>query len=215
MRRQARGRCAPSRPTTGNTQRLPAPAASWRHSVRSLGSTTRSCAELPLAHRRPRSERRLTSGRWSGRWRMPRRPCWRAGRRLNFEMTLCSSASPSRVRLFSDARRLAGGGVRTASASGLSTTRVRGRATGNQMQPPDGAAFHLAGDSGGDRPCRRASRSPSVGSHITTDVATGVEISVRGPRRCHRVALVQGPFKTSARFELHRAGGRLSTSSKR
>jgi uncharacterized protein YndB with AHSA1/START domain len=85
------------------------------------------------------------------------------------------------------------------------TPRVGGRYR-IEMQPPEGAPFHLAGEFRAVDPPTRLAFTFVWEDPDPDDVETLVELSFRDVDGPTEIALVQGPFKTEARRELH-AGG--------
>lgn len=75
-----------------------------------------------------------------------------------------------------------------------------------EMQPPDGEAFNLIGEFREVDPPSRLAFTFVWAEPDPDDVETLVELTFRGPGEGTEVALRQGPFKTEARWELHRDG---------
>lgn len=74
------------------------------------------------------------------------------------------------------------------------------------MQPPEGDAFYLSGDFREVDPPNRLDFTFVWEDPDPDDVANLVELSFRDLGESTEVGLTQGPFKTEARWELHRDG---------
>ena len=75
-----------------------------------------------------------------------------------------------------------------------------------EMRPPEGDPFHLTGEFREVDPPARLAYTFSWDPPDPDDVETLVELSFRDVNESTLVGLVQGPFKTAARRELHRDG---------
>src|SRR5215212_11673734 len=75
-----------------------------------------------------------------------------------------------------------------------------------EMQPPDGQPFHLVGEFRQVDPPARLAFTFVWEDPDPDDVETLAELSFRDLGETTEVALVQGPFKTEARRDLHRGG---------
>jgi uncharacterized protein YndB with AHSA1/START domain len=75
-----------------------------------------------------------------------------------------------------------------------------------EMQPPEGDPFHLTGEFREVDPPARLVYTFAWEPPDPDDVETVVELSFRDLGQSTEVVLVQGPFKTEARRELHRNG---------
>ena len=75
-----------------------------------------------------------------------------------------------------------------------------------EMQPPEGEAFHLAGEFTAVEPDERLALTFVWEPADPDDVETVADLSFRGAGESTEVVLVQGPFKTEERRELHRGG---------
>ena len=75
-----------------------------------------------------------------------------------------------------------------------------------KMQPPEGDPFHLIGEFREVDPHTRLVYTFVWEPPDPDDVETRVELSLRDLGTSTEVVLTQGPFKTEARRELHRAG---------
>ena len=75
-----------------------------------------------------------------------------------------------------------------------------------EMQPPEGDAFYLAGVFREVDPPRRLAFTFVWEEPDPDDVENLVELSFRDLGESTEVGLTQGPFKTEARWELHRDG---------
>jgi uncharacterized protein YndB with AHSA1/START domain len=75
-----------------------------------------------------------------------------------------------------------------------------------EMQPPEGAPFHLAGEFRAVDPPARLAFTFAWEDPDPDDVETLVELSFRELEARTEIALVQAPFKTEARRELHENG---------
>jgi uncharacterized protein YndB with AHSA1/START domain len=75
-----------------------------------------------------------------------------------------------------------------------------------EMQPPAGDPFYLVGEFREVDPPTRLAYTFVWEDPDPDDVETWVELSFRDLGESTQVALVQGPFKTEARRELHRNG---------
>ena len=128
--------------------------------------------------------------------------------RLTLEMTRVLPAAPSLVfEHFADPDRLtAWWGPRGFTVPSLAFDPRAGASYRIEMRPPEGEAFHLAGQFRDvDRPAHLAYtfrwEPPDP-----DDVETVVDLSFRDLGDATEVGLTQGPFKTSDRRELHRNG---------
>jgi uncharacterized protein YndB with AHSA1/START domain len=77
-----------------------------------------------------------------------------------------------------------------------------GRSYRIEMQPPEGDSFHLAGEFREVDPPDRLSFTFNWDPPDTEDVETVAQLSFRDGQ----VTLIQEPFATEARVELHRGG---------
>jgi len=77
-----------------------------------------------------------------------------------------------------------------------------------RMQPPEGDAFHLAGAFLAVEPAERLSYTFRWEPPDPDDQETVVTLTLADDGDATRVELVQGPFRTEARRELHAAGWR-------
>ena len=75
-----------------------------------------------------------------------------------------------------------------------------------EMQPPEGDAFHLAGEFRQVDPPTRLAFTFAWEDPDPDDVENLAELSFRDAGGSTEIALTQGPFRTEARHELHRAG---------
>ena len=75
-----------------------------------------------------------------------------------------------------------------------------------EMQPPDGDAFYLTGEFLAIEPPTRLAYTFVWEDPDPDDNETVAELSFRDLGESTEVTLVQGPFKTEARRELHRNG---------
>ena len=75
-----------------------------------------------------------------------------------------------------------------------------------EMQPPEGAPFHLTGEFREVDPPARLAYTFAWTPPDPDDVETLVELSFRELGESTEVIFTQGPFKTEARRELHRNG---------
>ena len=75
-----------------------------------------------------------------------------------------------------------------------------------EMQPPEGASFHLSGEFRDVDPPSRLAFTFRYEDPDPDDVENLVELSARDLDGSTELALTQGPFKTEARRELHHAG---------
>jgi uncharacterized protein YndB with AHSA1/START domain len=75
-----------------------------------------------------------------------------------------------------------------------------------EMQPPEGASFHLIGEFREVDPPARLAYTFVWEDPDPDDVETLVELSLRDLGESTEVVLTQRPFKTEARLELHRNG---------
>lgn len=75
-----------------------------------------------------------------------------------------------------------------------------------EMQPPDGEPFHVSGEFREIDPPRRLAFTFAWEPPDPDDVENLVELSFRDLDGSTEVRLVQGPFKTEARRDLHRDG---------
>ena len=75
-----------------------------------------------------------------------------------------------------------------------------------EMQPPDGDPFHLTGEFREVDPPARLAYTFAWHPPDPDDLETLVELSFRDFEESTVVGLIQGPFKTEARRELHRNG---------
>jgi len=75
-----------------------------------------------------------------------------------------------------------------------------------EMQPPDGDAFYLTGEFLAIEPPTRLAYTFVWEDPDPDDNETMAELSFRDLGESTEVTLVQGPFKTEARRELHRNG---------
>ena len=75
-----------------------------------------------------------------------------------------------------------------------------------EMQPPDGDPFYLTGRFHQVDPPARLAFTFAWEDPDPDDVETLAELSFQDLGESTEVALVQGPFKTEARRELHRGG---------
>jgi uncharacterized protein YndB with AHSA1/START domain len=75
-----------------------------------------------------------------------------------------------------------------------------------EMQPPEGDPFHLTGEFREVDPPARLVYTFAWEPPDPDDVETVVELSFRDLGQSTEVVLIQGPFKTEARRELHRNG---------
>jgi uncharacterized protein YndB with AHSA1/START domain len=75
-----------------------------------------------------------------------------------------------------------------------------------EMQPPEGDAFHLVGEFQEVEPPTRLAFTFVWEEPDDDDVETLAALSFGDLGESTEVALVQGPFKTEARRELHRGG---------
>jgi uncharacterized protein YndB with AHSA1/START domain len=127
---------------------------------------------------------------------------------LTLELRRTVAAPPSAVfAAFSTAEELAKWwGPSGFTVPSLDFTPRVGEPYRIEMQPPGGAPFHLAGEfKVVDRPDRLAFtfvwEDPD-----RDDVETLVDLSFRDLAATTEIVLVQGPFKTEARRELHESG---------
>jgi uncharacterized protein YndB with AHSA1/START domain len=75
-----------------------------------------------------------------------------------------------------------------------------------EMQPPDGEPFYLAGEFRAVEPPARLAYTFRWEDPDPDDMENLVELAFRDLGATTEVGLTQGPFKTEARLELHRAG---------
>ena len=75
-----------------------------------------------------------------------------------------------------------------------------------RMQPPDGEAFHLAGEFLAVEPAERLSYTFRWEPPDPDDQETVATLTLAGDGDSSRIELVLGPFRTEARRELHDAG---------
>jgi uncharacterized protein YndB with AHSA1/START domain len=75
-----------------------------------------------------------------------------------------------------------------------------------EMQPPEGDAFHLVGEFRQVEPPERLVFTFIWAEPDPDDVETLATLEFRDLGDSTEVALTQGPFKTDARLDLHRAG---------
>lgn len=75
-----------------------------------------------------------------------------------------------------------------------------------RMQPPDGEAFHLAGEFLAVEPAARLSYTFRWEPPDPDDQETVATLTLAGDGDSSRIELVLGPFRTEARRELHDAG---------
>jgi uncharacterized protein YndB with AHSA1/START domain len=75
-----------------------------------------------------------------------------------------------------------------------------------EMQPPDGDAFHLAGEFRDVDPPTHLAYTFAWEDPDPDDVETLVRLSLRDVGDSTEVAFAQGRFKSKARLELHRNG---------
>jgi uncharacterized protein YndB with AHSA1/START domain len=75
-----------------------------------------------------------------------------------------------------------------------------------EMQPPEGDAFYLTGEFRDVEPPDRLAFTFAWEEPDPDDVENLVELTFRGLGDATEVGLTQGPFKTEARWELHRDG---------
>ena len=75
-----------------------------------------------------------------------------------------------------------------------------------EMQPPEGDAFHLAGEFTAVEPEERIALTFVWEPADPDDVETVADLSFRDAGESTEVVLDQGPFKTEERRELHRGG---------
>ena len=125
---------------------------------------------------------------------------------LEIERTL--AGPPSLVfEFFTDAGRLARWwGPNGFSIPSLEFEPRAGTAYRIAMQPPEGAAFYLTGEFRQVDPPTRLAYTFRWEDPDPDDVANVAELSFRERGESTEVSLRQGPFKTEARRELHRAG---------
>lgn len=127
---------------------------------------------------------------------------------LTLELHRQLPAPPSRVfEAFADSDRLANWW----GPEGFSIPRLRfGPAVGEayriEMQPPDGDAFHLAGEFTAVDPPRLLAFSFRWQPPDPDDVDNLVELFFLDAGDTTELALAQGPFKTEERRALHRDG---------
>jgi uncharacterized protein YndB with AHSA1/START domain len=74
------------------------------------------------------------------------------------------------------------------------------------MQPPDGEAFHVAGEFLEVDPPRRLSYTFRYEEPAPDDRETTVVLTLRAVDGGTQISLSQGPFTTAERRELHRSG---------
>lgn len=75
-----------------------------------------------------------------------------------------------------------------------------------EMQPPDGERFHLSGEFREVEPPARLAFTFAWEDPDPDDVENLVELSFRDLGDSTEIGLIQGPFKTEPRRELHRNG---------
>ena len=75
-----------------------------------------------------------------------------------------------------------------------------------EMQPPEGDPFHLTGEFREVDPPAHLAYTFSWEPPHPDDIETLVQLSFRALQASTAVVLIQGPFKTEARQELHRHG---------
>jgi uncharacterized protein YndB with AHSA1/START domain len=75
-----------------------------------------------------------------------------------------------------------------------------------EMQPPDGDSFYLGGEFRHVDPPSRLAFTFAYEDPDPDDVETVVELRFRARGESTELAFTQGPFRTDARRELHRAG---------
>jgi uncharacterized protein YndB with AHSA1/START domain len=127
---------------------------------------------------------------------------------LTLELTRTLPAAPSLVfERFTDPSELA----RWWGPEGFSTPSMNyeprvGESYRIEMQPPEGDAFHLAGEFRAVDPATRLAFSFNWEPPDPDDVETVVELSFSDRGESTEVVLSQGPFKTEARHALHRDG---------
>ena len=74
------------------------------------------------------------------------------------------------------------------------------------MQPPEGELFHLVGEYVQVRPPSRLAYTFRWEPPDPDDRETVVRLALHAADGATEVAIIQGPFATEARRELHRAG---------
>ena len=127
---------------------------------------------------------------------------------LTLELDRILPAAPSRVfELFTNPSELA----RWWGPEGFSTPSLDydprvGGSYRIAMQPPEGDAFHLAGEFRALDPPTRLAYTFRWEPPDPDDVETVVDLSFRDVSGSTEVVLTQGPFKTEARRALHRDG---------
>jgi uncharacterized protein YndB with AHSA1/START domain len=133
-------------------------------------------------------------------------PARSAGLTLEIERVLGARRSVV-FRAFSEADELA----KWWGPRGFSTPRLElharvGAGYRIEMQPPQGARFHLSGEFRAVDPPARLAYTFAWEDPDPDDLATLVDLSFRDLGESTEVALRQGPFKTQARRRLHRDG---------
>jgi uncharacterized protein YndB with AHSA1/START domain len=127
---------------------------------------------------------------------------------LRLELNRRLAGPPSRVfEAFTDADQLASWW----GPEGFSIPDVRfeprvGDAYRIEMKPPEGGAFHLAGEFRAVDPPQRLAFTFRWEDPDPDDVENVVELTFRDAGESTELALVQGPFKTEMRRTLHHDG---------
>lgn len=127
---------------------------------------------------------------------------------LTLELNRPLPAPPARVfEAFTDPSRLASWwGPEGFSVPRLRFEPVVGEAYRIEMQPPEGDAFHLAGEFTAVDPPELLAFSFRWEPPDPDDVENVVELAFQPARNASELALVQGPFRTEERRALHRDG---------
>jgi uncharacterized protein YndB with AHSA1/START domain len=127
---------------------------------------------------------------------------------LTLELTRALPAAPSRVfAAFTDPDELAGWwGPKGFSTPSLEFDPRVGQSYRIEMQPPEGEAFHLAGEFRAVDPPTHLAFTFRWEEPDPDDVETLVDLSFGDLGESTEVVLNQGPFKTEARRALLRDG---------
>ena len=133
-------------------------------------------------------------------------PAQSAGLTLEIERVLPARRSVV-FRAFSDPDELAKWwGPRGFSTPSLELHARVGARYRNEMQPPEGGPFYLSGEFRAVDPAARLAYTFAWEDPDRDDVDTLVDLSFRDLGASTEVALRQEPFKTEARWRLHRDG---------
>lgn len=127
---------------------------------------------------------------------------------MNLELTRAVAAErPAVFRAFTvDAELARWWGPKGFAVPWLDFTPRAGAGYRIEMQPPDGEAFFLVGQFRAVEPPERLAFTFAWEDPDADDVETLAELTFGDRDGSTEVALVQGPFRTEARRELHRNG---------